>query len=85
MLTLWTLKYVDCVSYPFIDYFHIIQNSQSSQLILKNLILGFPKNMIKTSLSWSMYLALQANFGIMLRLMKSSSFVPLLNILHKNL
>ena len=40
ILTIWTLDFVDCV--PFSWYF-----SQSSQLILKNLILKLPKNMIK--------------------------------------
>ena len=44
--------------------------SQSSQLILKNLIFEFPKN-IKPPLIWLMYSTLQAIFWIMLPLMKS--------------
>ena len=50
--------------------------SQLNQLILKNLIPEFPKNMIKPPLLWLI------NFQIMLRLMKSN--VPLLNEIHKN-
>ena len=57
--------------------------SQLSQLVLKNLIiLEFPKNMIKPPLLWLMFLTLQDNFRIMLRLMKSNG--PLLNALYKN-
>ena len=56
-------------------YYSFHNCSQSSQLILKNLILKFPE----------MYLASEANFWIKLRLMKANSCMPLLNILHKYL
>ena len=44
ILTFWTLHYVDCV--PFL-YWFFPYCSQLSLLISKNLILHFPKNMIK--------------------------------------
>ena len=45
ILTIWTLKYVDCFSFSFIDFF--LYYSQLSQLIYKNIFLKFAKNMIK--------------------------------------
>ena len=46
----------------------------------------FSKNMIKPPLIWlCVWLFKFSNFPIMLRLMRSNGFSPLLNILHKNL
>ena len=63
-----------CLFFPY--------ESQLSQLILKNLILKFLKNMIKplTNIFHSM-----VNFQMTLGLMKSNGCVPLLDILRKSL
>ena len=81
LLTLWTLNYFNCV---FL-YWFFPHCSQSNQPIFKNLILKFPKNMIRPSLIWPMHLTLLTNLRTILPFMKSNGFVPLLNILHKNL
>ena len=57
--------------------------SQSRQLIYENLILEFPKNMIKPPLIWLMYSTLKVDFQIMLGFMKSNFCKALLKKLHK--
>ena len=58
ILTLWTMNYVDCVL--FIVLIEAIEVTN-----LKSVILEFPKNMIKPSVFWLIYLTLLVNFQIM--------------------
>ena len=58
ILTVWTMNYVDCVL--FIVLIEAIEVTN-----LKSVILEFPKNMIKPSVFWLIYLTLLVNFQIM--------------------
>ena len=58
ILTVWTMNYVDCVL--FIVLIEAIELTN-----LKSVILEFPKNMIKPSVFWLIYLTLLVNFQIM--------------------
>ena len=71
ILTVWTMNYVDCVL--FIVLIEAIEVTN-----LKSVILEFPKNMIKPSVFWLIYLTLLVNFQIMQGLMKSNGCAPLL-------
>ena len=70
-------------SCSFFLYWFFPYCSQSSQLLLKNLILEFPKNMIKPPLISLLYLTSYVNFQITLGLIKSNVCGPLLNLLLK--
>ena len=58
ILTVWTMNYVDCV-------FFIVLIEAIEVTNLKSVILEFPKNMIKPSVFWLIYLTLLVNFQIM--------------------
>ena len=58
ILTVWTMNYVDCVL--FIVLIEAIEVTN-----LKSVILEFPKNVIKPSVFWLIYLTLLVNFQIM--------------------
>ena len=83
ILTYWTLTMLIVFLFLVLLVFSFPHYPQSSQPILKNLILEFPKNMIKPPLIWLIHLTLQINIWITLCLMKSNSCLPLLNIFYK--
>ena len=78
-----TMNYVDDVCFSCTDSFCIVHSRANE--FNRNLVLEFPKIMIRPPLIWRIHLTLRTNFRIMLCLMKSSGFVPLLNMQHKNL
>ena len=82
IITLWTLS---CWLCSFFLYWFFPYCSQSSQLILKNLIFKFLKIHDQTSINLTDMFHFIGNFWITLGLMKPNSFMALLNIIHINL
>ena len=83
ILTPWTLTIL--IACLFLELILSILFIIEPTNLKKNLILEFPKNMMKRPLIWIMYFTLQVIYVAFNEIKWLCACVPLLNVIHKNL